>query len=299
MIRTIPRGSDFCLEMCQEHCFQSCKWDRLPRWSDWFGSHRASNSLANLQSQVRMQIWLFSLLSLTAPFKRSHSPFHLFLRAWSYPSPPSTCAVHPGWAGVLTDLYFSLCLSSSLSCCFTLDHLCFCLWCSSLQVISPPLHLFWASWRSHAARFLAEQIWWCTWHFSISPTGLVLFRMKNVQFQVLSVLSCMGFPPDSLQNGCAEMQIHGRTWEDDMVSVMSPSKEDNNNGLYRISSGDGLDSGFKKWSLVRRDLIKVSKVTYSRKVLQGIPFHCASQQINKGPFRKKLANAIFMHFTHL
>jgi len=38
-----------------------------------------------------MQIWLFSLLSLTAHSKRSHSPFHLLLRAWSYPSPPSTC----------------------------------------------------------------------------------------------------------------------------------------------------------------------------------------------------------------
>lgn len=57
---------------------------------------------------------------------------------------------------------------------------------------------------------------------------------------------CVGFPSDSLQNECAEMQIHGRTWEDDKVSVMSLTKVDSNNGFYRISSGDRLDSGFNK-----------------------------------------------------
>lgn len=33
----------------------------------------------------------------------------------------------------------------------------------------------------------------------------------------------------------------------------------------------------------------MSKVTYSRKVLHGIPFHCVSQQINKGLFRKTIS----------
>lgn len=53
---------------------------------------------------------------LDFPFKRSHSPFHLLLRAQGYPLPPST-SCRPSW--LCTSAYwhvFSLCLSFSLPC---------------------------------------------------------------------------------------------------------------------------------------------------------------------------------------
>lgn len=158
-----------------------------------------------------MQIWLFSLLSFTAPSKRSHSPFHLLLRAWSYPSPPSTCCspFRLGMCAYWCEFFSLLLFLLVLLFYFRSPLLLPLVPLTAGDLSSPASLLGWLEVSCSKVFVQTEQIWWCIWLFCISPTGLVLFRLKNVQFQVLSVLSCVGFPPDSPQNECAHVQDMG------------------------------------------------------------------------------------------
>lgn len=83
------------------------------------------------------------------------------------------------------------------------------------------------------------------------------------------------------------------------VSVLFPARTNTANGFYKVPCDYRLDTGFKKWNLVRRDLIKMSKVTCIRRGLLGTPFLHASLESSKKSFREKLANTVIKYFTQL